>query len=78
MPQIKNVKVKCGHCGAMHASPIFIGSTEALDNSIISGNMMKCSECQKIFKCNRENFAYTLADGSGGSVGADFIDNKVS
>lgn len=76
MPKIKDVKVKCGHCGAMQKSSIFIGSTEALERIIMSGNKQQCIKCGKIFNCNRENFSYTLADGSGGNVGSDFIDNK--
>ena len=78
MPAIKNLQVKCGYCGTYQRSAIGVDSTEALERISMRGNRQQCGKCGKMFHCNKENFAYTLADGSGGSVAPDFIDNKAS
>lgn len=76
MPAIKSITLKCGHCGTYNPSMIFFGNTESLESSFTSGNTQQCISCRKMINCNKENYSYVLADGSGGSVAGDFIDNK--
>lgn len=76
MPKIKSITLKCGHCGTHNKSMIFIGSTEILDALSTSGNTQNCVSCGNRIKCNKENYSYVLADGSGGAVAPDFNDNK--
>lgn len=76
MPAIKSISLKCGHCGALNESAIFIDSTEMLDAMTSWGNTQTCNSCRKTINCNKENYAYVLADGSGGMVANDFINNK--
>ena len=78
MPAIKSITLKCGHCGASNPSAIFFASTEALESSTTYGNTQTCNSCGKTIKCNKENYSYVLADGSGGMVANDFINNKPS
>ena len=78
MAKIKSVSLKCGHCGMQQPSAIFIGDTETFETIVTSGNTQQCRnpKCRQMINVNKENMAYTLADGSGGAVYNEFGGNK--
>ena len=76
MAAIKDVKIKCGHCGSVFRAGIQFGDTESMESAITSGNTQQCPSCGQMVHCNKENMAYTLLDKFGGHVPNDFINNK--
>ena len=70
--------MRCGHCGFVQPSPIFVGDTKIFDTLVTAGNVTNCGKCGKMINMNKENMAYVLADGSGGAVYNDFGGNKAS
>lgn len=78
MAKIKSVSVKCGHCGTVQPSGIFVGDTQSFETLVTSGNTQQCRNCGKIINMNKENMSYVLADGSGGAMYDDFTGNKAS
>lgn len=78
MPAIKSITIKCGHCGTIFPSPIFVGTTEALDGSFLLNNRVRCpnAACRQLIHCDKNNMSVLYADGSGGEVYWDWGDNK--
>ena len=76
MQKIKNLKLKCGHCGAFQHSQVIIGTDVALEKMVVSNAVQQCHACGKDMQWDRARITYEFEDGSGGWMGADFPDNK--
>jgi len=74
--KINSVHVLCGHCNTRFESPIFIGTIEAFETLMTSGNKVFCPNCHTPIQCNKENMSYVLEGSIGGSVGEAYGGNK--
>ena len=69
MSDVKEVQIRCLHCGAWFSSPIFFGHMESFDTSTLIGNQVQCSSCGNMTDCNKDNMRVRVR--SGGFVGKD-------
>jgi len=70
MNEISNVRIRCGHCRAVFASPVAIADIESLESAIAAGLDATCPSCGQVVHCNEKNMMWRNADGSGGGLSA--------
>ncbi len=75
---IREIGLKCGHCGTHQRSMIFLGDETTFESATTSGNTQQCGNpaCGKMMNVNKENMRYITSDGKGGFMGDEFSDNK--
>lgn len=72
--RIKDVFIKCGHCGHRFESRNKIGDVRGFETAITMGNKVACPNCREMIDCNKENMSYVLEGSVGGMVGGAFGD----
>lgn len=77
MAKIKKLFLTCGYCETSFPSPIFIGDTNTLDSSVLTGNTAQCPTCKRMIHCNRENMSYILEGSADVMRGTNSQGNKL-
>ncbi len=71
MTGVKEIHIRCLHCGSWFRSPISIKNLETFDSAMLIGNKVQCPNCKKMTGCNKENMRVRAQNA--GFVGDDTI-----
>ncbi len=67
--KVKEVHIRCAHCGHWIPSPIAFGDIETFDASTLIGNQVQCPKCSHMTGCDKENMRVRYQ--GGGFIGHD-------
>ena len=70
MSPISDVRIRCGHCRAIFASPVAFTDLESLEAAVAAGLKATCPSCGQVVDCTMKNLMWRNADGTNGGIAA--------
>jgi predicted RNA-binding Zn-ribbon protein involved in translation (DUF1610 family) len=60
MSKLREILLKCPHCGERYPWRMYFESTEAFESSLAYGVFETCRKCGHEFRCTKDNVAFVL------------------